>query len=551
MWIALLAVLFVIGCGGGGGGGGSSSTGGNSNLQVFLTDNLNTGYSNVWGTLYRVELLRTGSPVVVYNETAGQPIDFRRLSDGTNPLYKLLATANVPAGAYTGVRIIVDADVVLYPTGNTTGQARTFAGSVSDRKELTFNFAGGTRNLGAGTSQLVIDFDLENWTDDGVNVNATAFIKEGSTSGIDDINRQVEDEYKGTISGLTGTAPIQTFTLTTSAGAITVAVDANTSVYRDSGTASPSLTNGIVVEVNGVFSTAQNRLLAASVKIDDDDNDDPQDVKGVITSINTGGLGSVAINVTRARGFVPTSNPVTVQFAENTRFFSDNGVSMTRALFIAALQTGKEIEAEGTLSGGNLIATKAKLEDEDDDNAEIRGQASNINQGTTSFTVTLSLWQGLAGSAGQPVNVTTSMSTVFRDQNNGLLTQGQFYSAITAGAFVEVEGSWDGTTLTATEVKIEDGADNEGKVIGPAQNINTTAFTFTTTAVSWEFLPLVNGQVVNISTSNTTEFRNANGDEVSRAVFFDSFTPGSLVEVEGTLTGGTLNATKVRVQSNG
>ena len=70
----------------------------------------------------------------------------------------------------------LDDDLVLFPTGATTGLARTFVGSADGAKVLTATLSGSDRHFKGGPS-LVVDFDLANWTDDGSSV--TAAIKQG------------------------------------------------------------------------------------------------------------------------------------------------------------------------------------------------------------------------------------------------------------------------------------------------------------------------------------------------------------------------------------
>lgn len=101
------------------------------------------------------------------------------------------------------------------------------------------------------------------------------------------------------------------------------------------------------------------------------------------------------------------------------------------------------------------------------------------------------------------------------------------------GLLVEVEGTFDGTTLTAAKIKQEDafGAAN-GLKVEIEGVVDTTGFTDDTSFS-------VNGQAV--TTSSTTVFEDGARDDIAISV---------RLEVEGTMTNSVLVATKVKFRGN-
>lgn len=164
------------------------------------------------------------------------------------------------------------------------------------------------------------------------------------------------------------------------------------------------------------------------------------------------------MTIRRARNFVPDRATVVVTTTATTRYFSNAGVAMTKEAFFAALLSapaGSQVEAEGTLQGNNFIATKLKLDIENEANeAEVRGPVSNVNRAANTFTITATRWEGVNLTNNQQIAVTTTQATEFRIRNNNVSRQ-EFFNQLQNGRIVEVKGSFNGTTFTATRVKFE------------------------------------------------------------------------------------------------
>ena len=90
------------------------------------------------------------------------------------------------------------------------------------------------------------------------------------------------------------------------------------------------------------------------------------------------------------------------------------------------------VEAEGTLTGTTLVATEVEVEE-----PEYEGSVSNLDATAKTFTLT------------------TATESLTVDYSNAAVE-----GTLIDGATVEVEGSLNGTTLTATKINIEDPSDD-------------------------------------------------------------------------------------------
>ncbi|AIE86805.1 hypothetical protein OP10G_3437 [Fimbriimonas ginsengisoli Gsoil 348] len=441
-------------------------------MRLFATDDMSTGFDHVWVTIKQVSLTAASGDRVIFDDPAGRIIDLKTLRDAAGRRFNLLSNRAISSGKFAGLKVVVNSDLNVFPTGATTATAATFDGSTTGgTKTLSVDFAS-PRDLLTGTN-LIVDFDLSKWTLTGNVVSATDnhFLNIVEDSRVDDPLRHELDDYHGTISNLSGAAPDSTFTLTQRNGTVNVKTDANASIFQESAAGSPSLTNGERVEVTGVFSTSANAIIATTIKIDDVNDNDPDQVKGQISSFSADTKTAV-ITIVRSHGFVPTNTTLTLQFADTTKFFSHRGVTLTSADFFAQVANGNFIEAEGTISGDTFTVTKAKLEDEvghhgeggghhggdgNHDGAELTGTISDLAADAGTFTLTVTRWEGLMLSSGAKVSVTTSASTEFK-LNGATATKAAFFAALATATSVQVEGTYDDATksLAATEIKIGD-----------------------------------------------------------------------------------------------
>ena len=459
-----IVAIAAFGCGGGGGGGGSN---GNDSANLFLTDDLNAGYDHVWVTVKQVTLGQVGGGSdVVFNSTTGVTVDLRSLSDAQGKRFKFLVRDDGLSGQYDSVTVTLDDDVNLFTTGSSTGLARTFEGSVNGEKTLTANFP--AREFGPGNDDLVIDFDLATWNDNGTQVTGANIKAVAFDNGLNDDSRHERENYPGTITNLSGTAPNQTFTLLRGNHTVEVQLNADTEIHRSGGDGNPVLVSGEHVVVRGHFDVTLNKLIAEKVKITgDDDDEDEDEARGDVSNIDAT-AGTFDLSVDDADNFLPTGDPIHVVTNVSTTYRNGAGNTVTKEEFFAILETGNEVEVEGTYDSGTntLTAVKVKFEDDDDDedNAEVTGASSSVDATLFTFKVQASAFSGINVAPGTLIDVVTTDSTVYRPLSGGDpdIDRATFFAAITGtpGHIIEVEGNWNGTVLTAFKVKLEDEIDD-------------------------------------------------------------------------------------------
>ena len=549
-WLVLLFAL-VAGCGG---GGGSSSGSGTSNLNVFLTDGVDDDYSSVWVRIFEVRLKRTGGgPVTVFESATGEVVDLRLLNNG-QARFSFLSAANAPAGSYTGVEIELSKTLVMVPTGTNSGEEKEFEDQPGDpqgKSKIKFDFPQ-PLVVGGGATNLILDFVLDRWQ--VVNGKIRPVVEKHGGQGFDDDTRHEFEDVSGTVADLAGGFPAQNFTLNLAGGAkVRVQTTANTVIVNEDGSPNPSLANGQRVEVTFKFRPSSGTLVATLIKIEDGVGGQEDKAWGPVTEIDAGNF-KFRMSPTRARGFVPPGGPILVRTGDATVFMTDGGQVITKAAFFAALTVGSKAEAEGTYddAGQTMEATKAKLDDDGAvDDHEARGTVSNIDAAAKAFDLMLTAWMGFSGTAGDVLRVTMQANATFRDSNGAPIDAAAFFAAIADGATVEVEGTAGASGFSAKKAKIEDGAGGGGEdpaeAKGSAGTIDATAGTLTLTLSEWfGFDGQVGGQI-NLVTTGSTEYRDADGQTLDKAAFFALVTDGTTVKADGTFASGTLTARRLKI----
>ncbi|MCB0824995.1 MAG: DUF4382 domain-containing protein [Armatimonadetes bacterium] len=544
-WFLALFAIFMVGCGGGGG----SATSGQP-LNVFITDDLNAGYDHVWVSIKQIDLVSAGGNTTVYQST-GQSVDLRSLNNG-NSLFQYLNVASIPAGSYTSARVTMDKRLTLFTTGSTTGNQVQFDDSLvsGDNATVVVNFATPFDVVNGGN--LVLDFDLSQWVLN--NGKVTPVVAQGSTSGLNDPNRHVGEDFKGTIGNLSGTAPAQTFELRLGTGRnILVTTDATTVIFREDGNGSPVLSNNIVVEVRGSFTPSTGRLDAKSVKIEDGIQGEDK-VKGLVTSTSVPANG-ITVDASFVRGFIPSEATVKVIFTANTTFFSYGGLPISEAEFRALLGSGNpKVEAEGTYNSttNELTARKVKLEDDDINEDEAKGPAIEDNEPEGTLTYTVNEWSGFAYTFGSPITAKANGSTTYRAANGDDMTKSEFFAAVSAGTPVKVEGAFDGTFLNAKRMEIRNsnggGGGDDDEARGNTSNLNLGNRSFTMSIVSWSGFNGSSGQSINVVIQQGAFLRGSNNETLTIEQFFSQLANNPYAEVEGVYNNGTFTAVKAKIE---
>ncbi len=272
---------------------------------------------------------------------------------------------------------------------------------------------------------------------------------------------------------------------------------------------------------------------------------DQDDWEGTIS-----GLEGVAPNFTftlRARG----GCTLTVTTDSNTAVFNANGDPNPQ------LANGKRVEVRGKFDPGNrsVVATAVKIRNGEDheDPHEVKGLAKEVAPEAGTFDVQLGEAEGFTPVADF-VHVTTSTSTRFFAHGGVLLTKQAFFEALAGGKRVEAEGTWSAetNTLVAVKAKIEDEEEHHGaEVKGAPSAIDALAGTFSVTIDEWEGFSSSRGTVVPIVTNGDTDYRNGDGQEITKEQFFVLLATAERVKVEGRYLEGVITAKRARIRTQG
>jgi Domain of unknown function (DUF4382)/Domain of unknown function (DUF5666) len=465
--LALAAVVSIAGCGGGGGG---TTSGGTGRLQAFAADDFRDDHQQIWATIYKVELLdATGAAVTVFDDAVGKSMDLQQLHDNAGPRFAFLSDVAIAVGTYTQVRLTMGPEITRFPVGSTTGIKTPFAAS------LTRNAAGNvlyTSTLDTPTviaegvtSKLIIDFDLPHFV--LANGEVTPKVKRGDDSTLSDKSRHHDEDYHGTISGLSGTAPVQSFTLSNGAWKTEVSVDATTVVFYEKSQSSPALSNNLFVEVNGVFDSVTGVLKATKIKIEDKSTGGQSngrgipEVKGLVSAPSTA-TRSFTIAVSESDDFVPTQSTVNVVVTDTTVFRAHRGVLLTEAEYFAGLGVTSIAEVKGSYNAATntltatLVKSESESESDDDSNeAEAKGTAISIDATAGTFTLSpISEYEGFFPGAST-LNVVVAAGAEFEDDRGKDTDRATFFSGLSSASRVTVKGSFAGGVFTAVELRLK------------------------------------------------------------------------------------------------
>ena len=444
---ALLTTVLLSGCGGGGGSEAVAS--GTVPVALFATDAVND-YAQVWVKVHGIRLIRPdGTAVTVFEDTEGTVTDLRALNQAGARQFSFMAQGNIPIGRYRRADVIVDRSVSLV---NTAGVG------VTKQFDAAFDAPGGKTHIPVSlevdvtsSTNVIVDFDLENWTETPTHVRPSAKRIEDPNLGNDDRHR--EEDYKGTIGSLAGTVPTQTFTLNGRGVAINVVTSADTVIFREDGAVNPVLANGQRAEVRGKFNISTRTINAKIIKIEDARAEEPK-VFGPMSEINAD-AGSFFVEAKLVRGFVPSASKVKVQTSDTTRFRLRRGLTTTKAEWFALAKPAAPVEAEGVYNAetNTLTAKSVHFEGGEDggpgNEVEGKGAVSDVNVLERRFKITLEEWEGFPGAVGKvmTVNVTEAQ---FKNRSGETISPEAFLELISMpGAVVKVKGRIDGDTIFA------------------------------------------------------------------------------------------------------
>ena len=279
----------------------------------------------------------------------------------------------------------------------------------------------------------------------------------------------------------------------------------------------PDLHEGIQVEVKGTYNGT--KINAISIERDDDVDGidyDKVEYEGIVMS-----------------GPVPSLDGLT--FMLGTKYIQTNSNTEFKSGLAADITPGVQLEVEGYLEAGILIAHEVRFRD----STEIDAQVDNYTATVANDSVTITL-TGLAG-----VNILVNELSKIEVNNlsgasNDLVSLINALATINDTDYVKVRGRClncdDAVALErdvfAEEIKIENNSgEQDVKLQGP---------------VLTKSEPIINIVGVNIDTTNISGFEGF-GDS---ATFFSTVLPGNIVSVEGVLSGPTINWDSIELEDD-
>ncbi len=434
--VAVGLAALLAGCGGGGSGtGGSASP---AKVSLFFTDSFSSN-DHVWVTVKGVDLITSGGTTNVFSNPTGTVVDLKTLRDSTGARFQFMNQGSVPAGTYTGAKVTLDNNLVIFPHLATVGTPMTFDAQYADgsgNSAISFNFDN-PHSVKAGTDDVIVDFDLANWTVTGSVV--TVSLKEGSNQGIDTESRHEEIHYPGKVANLAGTAPTFTFALTHhgNANGFPVSTDANTNIFESDGLP-PTLADGTDVIVEGLWDPVSGTLLAKSVRVltAADEQAVGARAEGPLTEFSQVN-GFLRISTHESEEFVPLANSVRIEWTDTTVFVAGDNV-VTLDQFFALLAAGAEVSAEGDYNPGTFVLTAKHVHLDVDGGGSIGGSTGGTTGGSTTGTT--------GGTTGDTTTGTTGGTTGTTGGTTG--TTGDTTTGGTTGTTGTTGTSTTGTSTT-------------------------------------------------------------------------------------------------------
>ena len=296
-----------------------------------------------------------------------------------------------------------------------------------------------------------------------------------------------EVELRGTVSGYL--SPSQQFML----DGIQVTFDKDTEIDVSGG-----LANGIYVEVEGEYNTVGPSVYAREIEQEDDDFGDSVDdvsLQGIISNYN--GNDDFEIN--------------------GQRVDASGATELSPANALSLLGEGVEVEVEGNIVAGKLIAEEVELRE---GQTELRTTVSAIAL-PNRFQVE---YPGQpAGSGLGTIWINMDSQTLFEDEDDsGGKTPVVNFSIdqLVVGNFVKIKGLAEGGEVSAQIVKRLEPGDST-KLQGTADDFDRDAPSITILGIKY---PIKAGNV----------YEDAEGNSLSKDQFFDQLAanPDSVVELE-------------------
>lgn len=362
-FIAMGLTATLAGCGGGGGGSSSAPAVRSASVGVYVTDGFREDFSQVFITLFKVELSDGTQFRTVFEDTGGKVINASALAN----VSQLLSRLSVPEGSYTQARITLGDHITLVSAPGGAGTTAPIDDSVGvhSNGQVALTIATTTQVTAGGASKLVIDFDLPGF--ELVSGKVRPHVRGGDDSQFQ--RSEKEAELKGTVSQLTA----QGFDLLLTGGQTTsVRLSTSTSIFSSKAGAATALANGQRVEVKGSVDAATLIVTADSIKVEEAGQDDHggqhtgagAQAEGTVAGVNAD-TKSFTLTLKEVDGFQPTGGVVTVVTTAATvfeRHGQGHGHDDSGGIGLSAVSVGAKVEAFGTFDSATQTLTAQRVE---------------------------------------------------------------------------------------------------------------------------------------------------------------------------------------------
>ncbi len=370
VFLGVILIGALAGCGGG--GGGMSSSSGTGRVTTYVADSPLNQYSSVLVTLYNVELGSQGTYTQTFSSSTGEQVNLAALSGVAQFLNSY---GGIPAGTYNSVRVTIGNTMSLTPVNSTSSITATInpaVGTAVGSNELQIIFSLPTpMQISNGTNaNLAVDFNLPGFVINGNNVDQMP-IQEQSESEFQSeakncrIYGQVSNYTPATsttAASFTLTSPRGTFSVTGSSGM--QIIDQTNGSFGTSAT----LQNGDNVLVKGTIDPTTMTITATSVFILPPQATNGSAVaalEGTVQSVDTS-ANSFTVLADDMENMNAQSGVVTVQTGSQTKFIQvglGEGLGLSQTTF-SSLKTGEKVDILGTYSGSILDAAMVRIKNE-------------------------------------------------------------------------------------------------------------------------------------------------------------------------------------------
>lgn len=297
------------------------------------------------------------------------------------------------------------------------------------------------------------------------------------------------DEIRGTVTAL-GT---NSFTLGSGPNAVNVTYTGSTAFGPPLGSTASGLQVGMLVEVHGSFAGATTTFAATRIDFEDSEDSD---------------FSPSATDDAEIEGYVSGFAALGTPFKVGSRTVAVGNATRYEGGTAADLTNDVRVEAEGNLVSGVLVANKIQFKQR---RVILQASPSVVNVAGSTLTV-----------LGKSVQVTTLTRIDARSAGGNSTSLADIVANVDC---VEVRAALVGTSIVADEVKELSSGSCDWILRAPVESADSAAGRVT-----------MLGTVVDV---NAAQWRDTNDAPITRTVFFQGATVGTVVKTKGSNASGS------------